>query len=166
MVPAHLSAHYSRSRGQAPKPVRWTMCFLLMTSILVRIHAWTTQFYIICTYMSKWWGMLFVYICLTHGGRNGLRWSALSGHWLSCTECWLYLLSMEWLMCGTHAVSTHIILTRTFLSTHHLYEKNGLNKLSQTSSIWDLHTILSKISRGVPGLATHSPCGVWGMVHF
>ena len=42
------------------------------------------------------------------------------------------------------------------------FRKNGLDKLPQTSSVWDLHTILMIISRSVPVLATDSPCGVWG----
>ena len=40
--------------------------------------------------------------------------------------------------------------------------KNGLDKIPGTSLIWDLHTILRIISRGVPGLATVCPFGVWG----
>ena len=40
-----------------------------------------------------------------------------------------------------------------------LLSNNGLNKLPWTSY---LHAILSIISRGVSGLATDSPCGVWG----
>ena len=38
------------------------------------------------------------------------------------------------------------------------FSNNGLNKLSWTSYI---HAILRIISRGVSGLATDSPCGVW-----
>ena len=57
--------------------------------------------YIICIQMSKWCAMGFVYKCLTDGGRDGLRRSALSANWLSCIGCLLYLLSMKWLMCGT-----------------------------------------------------------------
>ena len=57
--------------------------------------------YMICIQMSKWCGMWFVYKCFTDGGRGGLRWFALSAHWLSCIGCWLYLLSMESLIYGT-----------------------------------------------------------------
>ena len=32
--------------------------------------------------------------------RDGIRWPALSGHWLSSTECWHSLNKMEWLMYG------------------------------------------------------------------
>ena len=39
------------------------------------------------------------------------------------------------------------------------FSNNGLNKLPWTSY---LHAILRIISRGVSGLATDSPCGVWG----
>ena len=57
-------------------------------------------FYMICISMSKWWGMWFTHRCHTDGGRDDLRWPSLSGHWLSCTGCWLCLLtgSMKWLM--------------------------------------------------------------------
>ena len=44
--------------------------------------------------------MWFVYRCLTDGGKDVLRWPALSGYWLSCMGCWLYLL-VKWWMCGT-----------------------------------------------------------------
>ena len=53
------------------------MCFLLMTSGLVRILKRTLQFYIICIWMSKGWGMSFVYGCPVDGGRDGLWWPAL-----------------------------------------------------------------------------------------
>ena len=43
MVPAQLSAPLQQVDGYAPKPVRWTMCFLLTTSRL----AWTVM--IVCT---------------------------------------------------------------------------------------------------------------------
>ena len=33
--------------------------------------------------------------------RYAVRWPALSRHCLFCTKCWLYLLSMKWVMCGT-----------------------------------------------------------------
>ena len=33
------------------------------------------------------------------GGRDGLWWPALPGHWLSYTGCWLSLLVMYWLLC-------------------------------------------------------------------
>ena len=39
------------------------------------------------------------------------------------------------------------------------YSNNELNKLPWTSY---LHAILTIISRGVSGLATDSPCDVWG----
>ena len=55
-------------------------------------------------------------------------------------------------------VPVHIHIPRMFLSTDYLFEiKNGLGKLLRT-----LDTILRKINRSVPGLATDSPCGVWG----
>ena len=74
---------------------------------------------------------------------------------------WLYLLSMEWLMCGTlflH-ISTSLGCSVDGLSLR----KNGLDELPRTSSIWDLHAMLRVISRGVPGVATESPSGVLGL---
>ena len=52
-------------------------------------------------YMMGYVIYIYIYICLTDGERHDLRWPALSGHWLSCTECWLYLLRMKLLMYGT-----------------------------------------------------------------
>ena len=43
------------------------------------------------------------------------------------------------------------------------FSNNGLDKLPWTSFISDLHTKLNTISGSVPGLATDSPCGVWGL---
>ena len=98
------------------------------------------------------------------GGRDGLRWHALSGHWLSCTGCWLNLLSMKLLMCGTLFLHTSTSLwclcPRTIFTEY--FTKKGLDKLLRASSIWDLHTLLRIISGDVPGLTTDSPCGVKG----
>ena len=51
-------------------------------------------------------------------------------------------------------------LPRIFLSTDFCFSKSGLNKLP-----WALylHATLTIISRGVSGLATDSPCGVWAV---
>ena len=38
----------------------------------------------------------------------GKGWPALSGHWLSCAGCWLYLLSIKLLMCGTLFLHTYL----------------------------------------------------------
>ena len=48
--------------------------------------------------LSDWWGVPLVLFVLTDGERDGLCWPALSGHWLSCTECCQYLLNMKYLM--------------------------------------------------------------------
>ena len=82
-----------------------------------------------------WWGVPLILFVLTDGERDGLWWTALSGHWLSCTGCCQYLLNMNCLM-------------------------YGLLLLKWTSFISYLHTIPRKISRNVSGLATNSPCGV------
>ena len=102
----------------------------------------------------------------------GKGWPALSGHWLSCTRCWLYLLGMKWLMSGTlflH-ISTFVSMKWLMCGTLFLHKstsvgsfrKNRWDKLPQTSFIWDWHTILRIISRGVPGLATDSPSSIRG----
>ena len=106
--------------------------------------------------MSKWWDMWFVYRCPTDGGRDGLRWPALSGHWLLCTGCWLCLLSMKLLMGETPFL--HIFTPLGCFCSRTIFTKNNLDMLP----IWDLHTILKTTSIGVPSLATDSPCGIWG----
>ena len=110
--------------------------------------------------MSKWWDMWFVYRCPTDGGRDSLRWPALSRHWLFCTGCRLCLLSMKLLMCRTPFL--HITTSLWFFCPRTIFTKNSLDMLPRTPSIWDLHTILRIISIGVPSLATDSPCGIWG----
>ena len=52
-------------------------------------------------------GMWFVYKCFTDRGRDGLWKPTLSGGRLSCTGCWLYLLSMMWLMYGILFLNLH-----------------------------------------------------------
>ena len=53
---------------------------------------------------------------------GGPMWSALSGHCLSCTGCWLYSLNMKWLVDGTLFLHTSISLPRIFLFTDSLFE--------------------------------------------
>ena len=111
--------------------------------------------------MSKLWCMRFVHIFLTDVGSDCLQWPAQSGNWLFCTGYWLYKLSMKWLMCWTLFLhisnSLGCFWPRTIFT-----KKDVLDKLPRTSSTWDLRTILKINSREVPGLATDSPCGVWG----
>ena len=65
-----------------------------------------------------------------------------------------YVLTYVW-----DVVSIFNHLPRMFLSTDFALGNNGLNKLPWTSY---LHAIQKIISSGVSGLATDSPCGVWG----
>ena len=80
--------------------------------------------------MSKWWDMLFVFRCLFDGGRDGLRRSALSGHWLSCTGYKLYLLSMKLWMYVWDTVFACVQLLRLFLSADYLYDKKRIGKVT------------------------------------
>ena len=66
-----------------------------------------------------------------------------------------YVLTYVW-----DAVSIFNHLPRMFLVHGRCFSNNGLNKLPWTSY---LHAILRIISRGVSGLATDSPCGVWAV---
>ena len=102
--------------------------------------------YVICIHMPYWWG------------RNGLRWPALSGHWLSCGGYWLHLLSMKWLMCVTLFLYISTCLG-CFCPWTIFTKHKRIGKLPRTSSIGDLHTILRIVSRGVPRLATDCPSG-------
>ena len=90
-----------------------------------------------------WWGVPRVSICIEMFDwweRNDLWWPALSGHWLSCTGCCQYLLIMKCLIHG---------LLFLHLSTIDFLYIIFTNKLSI-------------IRRRVSGLATVSPCSVWG----
>ena len=132
------------------------MCVTLQ-NIALAGHRFTS-----CAVLCNWYlDDYFVYGCLTDGERDGLRWPALSGHCLSCTGCWLYLLNMKQLMCGKSFLHISIFIW-CFWPWIIFPNKNRLHRLPQTSSIWDLHSIVKIISRGAPGLATDSPCGVWG----
>ena len=114
--------------------------------------------------MPKLWCMRFVLTFLTDAGRDCLQWPAPSGYWLFYIRCRLYKLSMECLMCG--ALFLHISIPMgCFMTTDYLYKKARIGKLPRTSSTWDLRTILKIISRGVPGVPTDSPYGVW-VKHF
>ena len=91
------------------------------------------------------------------GERDGLWWSALPGHWLSYTGCWQSLLVMYWLLClGCCFYFNH--LPRMFLSTDLAFRITDWTCCHGPH----LHAILRIISRGVSGLATDSPCGIWG----
>ena len=71
-------------------------------------------------------------------------------HWLSCTGCCQYLLNMKCLMYG---------LLFLQLSTPLFEKRIGLVYMDL---LYIIFTILRIISRGVSGLTTDSPCGVWG----
>ena len=87
-----------------------------------------------------------------------LWWPALPGQWLSYTECWqsllvmyltfmfgmLFLFVTTSLGCFCPRIFAFRITDWTCYHGHHL------------------HVILRIISRGVSGLATDSPSGVWG----
>ena len=98
------------------------------------------------------------FICIDRWG-NGW-WLALSGHWLSCTGCYQYLLNMKLLMSVLPflhmSASLGCFHPRTFIL------KNGFDYFPWTSIISYLHTMLKIISRGVSRFVTDSPCGVWG----
>ena len=112
-------------------------------------------------------GMWLVYRCLTGGGGDGLRCLVLCGHRSSCTRSRLYLRSMKWIVCVTlflHLSTPWHVSVSELPFLQKRQKKNELDKLPQTPSRWDLHTIMRVISRGVPGLANdfHFWClGSW-----
>ena len=115
-------------------------------------------------YLGFWVvGRVVVYAFISDGRMDGLWSLALSWRWLSCNGCWLCLLGMKWLLCGTLFLRMFRYLRCFCQKTEYLLKKKtGMDKIPKNFSTWDLHTILRIISRGVPGLATNYPCGVWG----
>ena len=57
-------------------------------------------------------------------------------------------------------VSAYICLPRMSLPMDSLLFKKGLDKLLLSSFISDVHSKLSIINRGIPGLVTESPCSL------
>ena len=89
-----------------------------------------------------------------HGGRDGLRWPALLGHWLSYNGCYV----ASYVLLVMFAMLFLFLTTSLGCFVHEIcFSNNGLNKLTCTSY---LHAILRIISRGVSSLATDSSCGV------
>ena len=123
--------------------------------------------------MPKWWEYVWlIYRCFTDGGRDGLSWPALSGHWLSCTRCWLYLLSMKRLY---ETLFLYISTFKGCFCSRTIFTKKGIDNFPRISCVGVLHTILRIFSRGVPGLANDSlavfgavdgPLASCMMVHF
>ena len=102
----------------------------------------------------------FILRFLTIGGRDGLWWPALSRHLFSCTGC-LYLLCTWYDQCLGYCF--YIYAPPLDVYAHgHSFLNNGFDNTEWASFISDLHVKLRIISRGVPGFATASPCGVWG----
>ena len=138
------------------------MCFLLTTSSL----AWTLM--IVCTSVYIY---IYIYNCVSgslisdvtcnyvsaDGEKDGLWWPAIPRHWLSYTRCWQSLLVMYWLLClGCCFYFNH--LPGMSLSTDFAF------RIMDWTCCHGPHAyaILRIISRDVSGLATDSPCGVWG----
>ena len=88
-----------------------------MTSGLGWILKRTVHWYRI--YFSGWWSVPLVFICMTDGERDGLWWSALSGHWLFCTGCCQYLLNVKCLIYGLLFLQLSTSLSRD-VSAHGL----------------------------------------------
>ena len=76
---------------------------------------------------------------------------------VSYTGCWQSLLVMYWILCWD-AASIFNHLPGMFLSTDFAFRITDWTCCHGPH----LHAILRIISRGVSGLATDSPCGVWG----
>ena len=135
------------------------MCFLLMTSSL----AWTLM--IICTsvYIYKtvcldpWYRTWHVIMCLLMG--EGMACGGLPFPGTGCPTpdvdnlCLLCIDFYVW-----DAVSIFNHLPRMFLSTDFAFRITDWTCCHGPH----LHVILRIISRGVSGLATDSPCSIWG----
>ena len=93
---------------------------------------------------------LFMYTIRSGACRYSITYCARINHY------WLYVTDKN----CTATVSVYIHLPRMLLSMGYLNEKTDLTSYLG-APLWDFHTILRIISRGFPGLATDSPCGVW-----
>ena len=126
--------------------MRWTICFILMTSSLcvcVCVFGSLTSD-VACNYVSA------------EGGRDSLWWPALPGHWLSHTGYWQFcLLCIDFYVWDALSIFNH--LPRMFLSTDFAFRITDWTCCHGPH----LHAILRIISRGVSGLANDSNCGVW-----
>ena len=145
------------------------MCFILTASSL----AWTLM--IVCTSVCVYiyiYIYIYIYNCVfgslisdvtcnyvsADGERDGLWWPALPRLWLSYTGCWQPLLVMYWLLCLGCCFYFNQ-LPRMFLSTDFAFRITDWT-CCHGPHLHAIH-VLRINSRGVSGLATDSPCGVW-----
>ena len=129
------------------------MCFLLTTSSL----AWTLMIVCKSIYITVFGSLISDVTCnyvSADGGRGGLPFPG-TGCPIPDVDylCLLWIDFYVW-----NAVSTFNHLPRMFLSTDFAF---WITDWTCCHGPY-LHAILRIISRGVSGLATDSPCGVWG----
>ena len=98
LVPAHLSSPLITGRGTGTETCGIGGVFP-PDDLLIGLDAYMNCILIYDLFWKVWlMGCATCLFVLTDGERDGLWWPVLSGHWLSCTGCYQYLLNMKWLM--------------------------------------------------------------------
>ena len=179
-------SHWQQVEEQAPKPVGWMMCFLLMT--LVPVQKLCVNIYICIPYMSSVIRHIYMYNgsviqywrSCTPSRSIGLYFWGVRGSWAECHFLFslLYQLCLAlWEKPNTRMLVTFGICFKQHFDTRYLVFYNpspprmflSLDLLSehriQHGTNGPLYVTSSYSTwifcRGVSGFATDCPCGIW-----
>ena len=179
-----------RVEEQAPKPVGWTMCFLLMTLVPVqKLCVNNIYIYYICIpYMSSVTGRIYIY----HGSviqywrrctpsrSIGLYLWGVRGSWAECH--FLFSLVYQLFLVLWYKSNIRMLVTFRICFTQHFdttylvfYNPSPPRMFLSLDLLWEYRIqhgangplyVTSSYStwifcRGVSGFATDCPCGVW-----
>ena len=179
-------SHWPQVEEQAPKPVGWTMCFLLMT--LVPVLKLCVNIYV------------YLYMCMYIPYTNSVIGRIYNGsviqYWRSCTPsrsigecavpglnailCFLWFINCVLLFdkkYNTRMLVTFDICLKQYFDTRHMvfYNTSPPRMFLSLDLLWEYRIqhgangplyVTSSYStwifcRGVSGFATDCPCGVW-----
>ena len=182
-------SHSQQVEEEAPKPVGWTMCFLLMTLVPVQklcvnniyIYIYIHSLYEFChrTYIYNGNGSVMQYWqSCTPSCSIGLYFWGVRGSW---AECHFFLLSFTncfalWYKSNTRVFVTFCICFKEYFDTILVfYNPSPPRMLLSLDLLWEYRIqhgangplyVTSSYStwifcRGVSGFAIDCPCGVW-----